>query len=320
VVLAMNLRTLLERYSKGELSIDELQQRISLQSVEKVANNVAQLDVNREIRKEIPEVIFAKGKEYADLLKITQAAARKNGSVIVSKVQPEGLLIRLRKALMKAKLEVEVGKKSTTILVSNMSYGHSNNSNTSATQLPKGKIGILAAGTSDIGIAEEARLMAKAMGCAALESYDVGIAGIHRLFPALTQMISQNVGAIVVVAGMEGALASVVTSMVNIPVIGVPTSVGYGFGSDGIAALASMLQSCTPGLSVVNIDNGIGAGAFAALISNQLVRATAAVAQRGTVREKETRIATRMGEQQQQPQQQQQKEQRRSRRRRRIKG
>src|ERR671931_560901 len=85
-------------------------------------------------------------------------------------------------------------------------------------------------------------------------------------------MISENVGAIVVVAGMEGALASVVTSMVNVPVVGVPTSVGYGFGSDGVAALASMLQSCTLGLSVVNIDNGIGAGAFAALISNQLAR------------------------------------------------
>lgn len=114
--------------------------------------------------------------------------------------------------------------------------------------------------------------MAKAMGCKTLESYDVGVAGIHRLFPALKEMISEKVGAIVVVAGMEGALASVVTSMVNIPVVGVPTSVGYGFGSDGVAALASMLQSCTLGLSVVNIDNGIGAGAFAALISNQLVQ------------------------------------------------
>src|ERR671932_1265530 len=270
----MNLRTLLERYSKGELSIDDLQQQISLHSVEKVADNVAQLDLNREIRKEIPEVIFAKGKEYTDLLKITQAAARKNGTVIVSKVQPEGVLIRLCKALGKAKLKVEVGKKSTTILVSNMPYRYNNNGNTSTTIVPGGKIGILAAGTSDIGIAEEARLMAKAMGCTTLENYDVGIAGIHRLFPALTEIVLQKVGAIVVVAGMEGALASVVTSMVNIPVIGVPTSVGYGFGSDGIAALAGMLQSCTPGLSVVNIDNGIGAGAFAALISNQLARTT----------------------------------------------
>lgn len=320
----MNLRTLLERYSKGELSIDDLQQRISLHSVEKVANNVAKLDVNREIRKEIPEVIFAKGKEYTDLLRITQVAARKSGTVIVSKVQPQGLLIRLHKALMKARFEVEIGKKSTAILVSNTSYRHSVNSRTSTTQLSWGKIGILAAGTSDIGIAEEARLMAKAMGCATLESYDVGIAGIHRLFPALTEMISQNVGAIVVVAGMEGALASVVTSMVNVPVIGVPTSVGYGFGSDGVAALASMLQSCTPGLSVVNIDNGIGAGAFAALISNQLARATAAsvtaLTEKGTGRTKVTRMATRIGEQQQQLKQQQKEQRRRKTKRRTVKG
>jgi pyridinium-3,5-biscarboxylic acid mononucleotide synthase len=135
-----------------------------------------------------------------------------------------------------------------------------------------GKIGILAAGTSDIGIAEEARLVAKAMGCETILSYDVGIAGMHRVFPALEQMMSNKVSAIVVVAGMEGALASVVSSMVNIPVIGVPTSVGYGFGSDGVAALASMLQTCTFGLAVVNIDNGIGGGAFAALIAIQNIR------------------------------------------------
>jgi NCAIR mutase (PurE)-related protein len=110
------------------------------------------------------------------------------------------------------------------------------------------------------------------MGCEAILNYDVGIAGIHRLFPALEEMINENVDAIVVVAGMEGALASVVSSMVNIPIIGVPTSVGYGFGSDGIAALASMLQSCTFGLAVVNIDNGIGAGAFAASIANRMAR------------------------------------------------
>ena len=310
----MNLRILLDGYSKGKLSIDELQRRISIQSVEQVANNVAQLDINREIRKEIPEVIFGKGKEYTDLLKITRAAARKNGIVVVSKIQSKELLVRLCRGLKKIKLEVEVGKKSTTMLVSNISHGLSSSSNISSTTLlPGGKIGILAAGTSDIGIAEEARLMAKAMGCTTLQSYDVGIAGIHRLFPPLTQMISENVGAIVVVAGMEGALASVVTSMVNVPVVGVPTSVGYGFGSDGIAALASMLQSCTPGLSVVNIDNGIGAGAFAALISNQLARTTAAAAAplpapKGTARERETRIARRMNQEQQQQKKNKEKE------------
>jgi pyridinium-3,5-biscarboxylic acid mononucleotide synthase len=279
----MNLRTLLMRYSKGELSIDDLQKQISIHSIERVANDAAQLDVNREIRKEIPEVIFAKSKEYADLLEITRAAVNRNGRVIVSKVQPVQVLIRLCKALKKGKLQVEVGQKSSTILVWNKSHFLATAASCSSSRIcssgapPGGKIGILAAGTSDIGIAEEARLMAKSMGCETIESYDVGIAGIHRLFPALREMISENVGAIVVVAGMEGALASVVTSMVNIPVIGVPTSVGYGFGSDGVAALASMLQSCSPGLSVVNIDNGIGAGATAALISNQLAKMTVRV-------------------------------------------
>lgn len=112
--------------------------------------------------------------------------------------------------------------------------------------------------------------MAKAMNCDSIISYDVGIAGVHRVFPTLEKMISENVQAIVVVAGMEGALASLVSSCVNVPVIGVPTSVGYGFGSNGISALSSMLQSCALGLTVVNIDNGIGAGACAALIANRM--------------------------------------------------
>ncbi|HZC21502.1 MAG TPA: nickel pincer cofactor biosynthesis protein LarB [Nitrososphaeraceae archaeon] len=268
----MNLRTLLDRYSKGKISINDLQRQISIHSIERVANETAQLDVNREIRKEIPEVIFAKGKDYADLLEITIAAAHRNGKVLVSKVQANQL-DKLCRALKKRKLQIEIGKnKCSTILVFDNSNQYSNNNPDSFTsnKIPRGKMGILAAGTSDVAIAEEVRLMAKAMECLTIESYDVGIAGIHRLFPALKEMISQGVGAIVVVAGMEGALPSVVTSMVNIPVIGVPTSVGYGFGSDGIAALASMLQSCTPGMSVVNIDNGIGAGAFGALICNRL--------------------------------------------------
>jgi len=132
-----------------------------------------------------------------------------------------------------------------------------------------GCVGILTAGTSDIAVAEEARLMCEAMNCSCICSYDVGIAGLHRVFPQLKKMIKDEVDAIIVVAGMEGALASVVSSLVDIPVIGVPTSVGYGYGEKGIAALAAMLQSCTLGLSVVNIDNGIGAGAMAANIANR---------------------------------------------------
>ena len=133
-----------------------------------------------------------------------------------------------------------------------------------------GKVGIITAGTSDIGIAEESRLMCESMNCECITSYDVGIAGLHRIFPVLKKFIKSEVDAIIVVAGMEGALASVVSSAVNVPVVGVPTSIGYGYGEKGVAALAAMLQSCSLGLTVVNIDNGIGAGAAAAKIVNQI--------------------------------------------------
>ena len=135
-----------------------------------------------------------------------------------------------------------------------------------------GKIGIITAGTSDISVAEEARLMCEAMNCECITSYDIGIAGLHRTFPILKEFIKAEVNVIVVAAGMEGALASVVSSTVSVPVIGVPTSVGYGYGEKGVAALASMLQSCSLGLSVVNIDNGIGAGAVASKIANLMLR------------------------------------------------
>ena len=134
-----------------------------------------------------------------------------------------------------------------------------------------GNVGIITAGTSDIGVAEEARLMCEAMNCKTITSYDVGVAGIQRVFPILKKMIEKEVDCIVVAAGMEGALATLVSSMVDIPVIGLPTSVGYGYGEKGIAALASMLQSCSLGLSVVNIDNGIAAGAIAANIANRTI-------------------------------------------------
>ena len=114
--------------------------------------------------------------------------------------------------------------------------------------------------------------MCDAMGCRCITSYDVGVAGMQRIFPALKEMIREDVDCIVVVAGMEGALATLVSSMVDIPVIGVPTSVGYGYGQKGMAALASMLQSCSSGLSVVNIDNGIAAGGIAANIANRAAR------------------------------------------------
>jgi NCAIR mutase (PurE)-related protein len=114
--------------------------------------------------------------------------------------------------------------------------------------------------------------MCEAMNCKCYCSYDVGVAGIHRVLPVLKEFIKNEVDSIIVVAGMEGALATFVSSSVDIPVIGIPTSVGYGYGEKGVAALASMLQSCALGLAVVNIDNGIGGGAIAASIANSSSR------------------------------------------------
>ena len=133
---------------------------------------------------------------------------------------------------------------------------------------PIAKVGILTAGTSDINIAEEARVIVEEGGCEVLTSYDVGVAGIHRLLPQIARMIKERVSVFIVCAGMEGALPSVVAGLVDVPVIGVPTSVGYGVGEGGRVALDSMLQSCAPGIAVVNIDNGFGAGVFALTIIN----------------------------------------------------
>jgi NCAIR mutase (PurE)-related protein len=132
-----------------------------------------------------------------------------------------------------------------------------------------GRIGVLTAGTSDVPVAEEARLIAEEMGCDVYTAYDVGVAGIHRLFEPLVEMLAARVAALVVCAGMDGALASVVAGLSPVPVVGVPVSTGYGAGGKGRAALLAMLQTCAPGLTVVNVDNGVGAGATAALIANR---------------------------------------------------
>jgi len=132
-----------------------------------------------------------------------------------------------------------------------------------------GHVGIVTAGTSDLPAADEARVIAEAMGCTVRMVADVGVAGLHRLFPPLAALLTWGADALIVAAGMDGALPSVVAGLVPLPVVGLPTMIGYGAGGQGEAALLSMLQSCAPGLTVVNIDNGIGAGVAAARIANQ---------------------------------------------------
>ena len=252
----LELVDILKSLEMGKISISKAKKLLSLYSVEKI-EDFAKFDVGRKLRRGIPEVIFAEKKEIAILKKIILASITRSNNILLSRVNKD----HYKKLISFAKrndLKIKTGKNTTSILLFKKLFSSG------------GKVGILTAGTSDIGVAEEARLMCEAMGCECICSYDVGIAGLHRLFPIIKKLIHQEVDSIVVVAGMEGALASVVSSLVDIPVIGVPSSVGYGYGEKGVGALASMLQSCTLGLSVVNIDNGIGAGAFAASIANRI--------------------------------------------------
>jgi NCAIR mutase (PurE)-related protein len=254
----LDLTEILESLDLGKISITKAKKMLSLYAVEKI-EDFAKIDTSRKLRRGIPEVIFAEKKELDDLKKIILATTIKSDSVLVSRINKDDYK-KILSFSKKNKLKIHTGKNTTTLLFSKKLHSTG------------GKVGILTAGTSDVGIAEEARLVCEAMGCKCICSYDIGIAGIHRVFPVIKKLISEEVDAIIVVAGMEGALASVVSSLVDIPVVGVPSSVGYGYGEKGIAALASMLQSCTLGLTVVNIDNGIGAGAFAANVANRSIR------------------------------------------------
>ena len=230
-----------------------------LYSIEEVEGFV-KIDINRRKRRGIPEVVFAETKEIDEIKKIVEKFLEKNNSVMISRIKKTDFqkILTFAKRL---KVNIKKGKNSSSLLLYKKPI-----------RFFGGKVGILTAGTSDIGVAEESRLMCEAMNCKCITSYDVGVAGIQRIFPILKKMIKEDVDCIVVVAGMEGALATLVSSLVDIPVIGVPTSVGYGYGGKGISSLASMLQSCSLGLSVVNIDNGIAAGGIAANIANRAMR------------------------------------------------
>jgi len=221
----------------------------------------ARPDLDRERRRGIPEVILAEPKMTKQIIDIAGQFLERTGQALISRITddvareviaafPDAVPLRYEsaRALRLSRQDVQHG---TT----------------------GGHIGIITAGTSDIPMAEEARFIAEAMKCSVTCVYDVGVAGVHRLFDPLEDLLAESVDAIVVAAGMDGALPSLVAGLVPVPVIGLPTSIGYGMGGKGEGALLSMLQSCSPGLTVVNIDNGIGAGSVAALIANRIAEA-----------------------------------------------
>ena len=244
---ADSIRKLFEEVRKGKLSPDEAVERLRYLPFEDL--EFAKVDHHRLLRVGMPEVIFGQAKTPLQVAQIFTRLAKHGGNVLATRAT-EAQFAAVKKKVPKA--EYRERARAIVLRRDNEKYG-------------KGTIAVVSAGTSDIPVAEEAAVTAEVMGNEVEHLYDVGVAGIHRLFAHRNSLIKARV--VIVCAGMEGALPSVIGGLVGVPVIAVPTSVGYGAAFDGLAALLGMMNSCASNVSVVNIDNGFGAGYVASLIN-----------------------------------------------------
>ena len=245
---AARIRALLAQVASGELTVDQAADR--LRSLPFDDLGFARLDHHRSLRRGVPEVVFGEGKSAAQISAIGQRMAKAQLNFIVTRLSAAKARV-VRRALRE--LDYHPAACVGAIIKE------------PSTVRGQGGIAVLSAGTSDVAVAEEAAVCAELFGNEVARVYDVGVAGIHRLTAQAEVLRASSV--LIVVAGMEGALPSVVAGLVDRPVIAVPTSVGYGASFGGVAALLAMLNSCAPGISVVNIDNGFGAALAATLIN-----------------------------------------------------
>lgn len=242
-----HIREILDAVSKGEQNVDSAYEE--LKNLPFADLGFAKIDTHRQMRTGYPEVIFCEGKTVEQVKDIICQMYQTGNNILATRVSDAQW-----QAISSLYPEAEYDEKSRTIAIRR-----------NAVELTATYISVVTAGTADIPVAEEAAVTAELFGNRVERFYDVGVAGIHRLYSYLEQIRSAKV--IVVVAGMEGALPSVIGGLVDKPVIAVPTSIGYGANFNGLAALLTMLNSCSAGISVVNIDNGFGAGYFASLIN-----------------------------------------------------
>ncbi len=244
---ATDIKKLFEQVRRGKLSPDEAVQQLKSLPFEDLG--FAKVDHHRELRAGMPEVIFGPGKDPAHLAEIFVKLAAEGNNVLATRVSPEQVRA-VRKKMRKA--EHNKLARALTLRQKDEKVG-------------KGKIVVVCAGTSDVPVAEEAVVTAELMGNTVERVYDVGVAGIHRLLAHRSVLSEARV--VIVCAGMEGALPSVVGGLVGVPVIAVPTSIGYGASFGGVTALLAMMNSCASNVTVVNIDNGFGAGYVASMIN-----------------------------------------------------
>jgi len=244
---AASIRKLFEQVRTGKLSADDAVDRLRHLPFEDIG--FAKVDHHRRLRVGMPEVIFGQGKTPAQVAGIFWRLAEHGGNVLTTRANEEQFKAVKKKI---GKAEYHESARAITLQRDRKNYG-------------KGMIAVVSAGTSDIPVAEEAVVTAEIMGNKVERFYDVGVAGIHRLLAHRRALTEARV--VIVCAGMEGALPSVVGGLVGVPVIAVPTGVGYGAAFHGLAALLGMMNSCASNVSVVNIDNGFGAGYVASLIN-----------------------------------------------------
>lgn len=243
------LRDLLGKVQNGTIEIGQALDQLKHFPAQPMAD--ACLDHQRQLRTGIPEVIYGEAKSAQQIVAIARAMLEQPGPVLATRVDAEKAQ-QVRQQIV----EFDYHEQARMLRCRTEQVNPAR---------VRGDILVICAGTSDLAIAEEARITAETLGHPVQTLYDAGVAGLHRLLAR--KDLYQNASVIIVVAGMEGALPSVVSGLVSCPVIGVPTSVGYGTGIGGFAALLSMLNSCAPGLAVVNIDNGFGAACMAAAIN-----------------------------------------------------
>ncbi|HEX3008318.1 MAG TPA: nickel pincer cofactor biosynthesis protein LarB [Bacteroidales bacterium] len=241
------IRSILNEIKEGNLSVDEAM--LSMRELPFEDLEFAKVDHHRELRTGAPEVIFCQGKTTEQIISITRAMLQKGNNILATRANDEAL-----NALIKEFPGGIIHKLARIFVIKQKEL-----------KIPETKIAVVTAGTADIPVAEEAAITAEVFGNDVNRIFDVGVAGIHRLFRQLPKIREAKV--IVAVAGMEGALPSVLGGLVDKPVIAVPTSVGYGANFNGLSALLTMLNSCSSGISVVNIDNGFGAGYLAYMIN-----------------------------------------------------
>lgn len=243
-----NIEKILKQYKKDEISQEQAVKNLQNSYFEDIC--FAKIDHERKSRQGFPEVVYCEGKTIEQIVAIIKLLAERNDNVLATRASKEAFL-----AVQKSVPFATYSKQARLIIIERKKA-----------EIDKERyIAVVTAGTSDIAVAEESALTAEIMGNRVERVYDVGVAGIHRLFSSLDVVSNANV--CIVVAGMEGALASVVGGLVEKPVIAVPTSVGYGANFGGLSALLAMLNSCAAGVGVVNIDNGFGAGRLANVIN-----------------------------------------------------